>query len=122
MTTTTFGEPRRLHTSNTTLYWGLGITAAVLVTLALMRPSNEIITPDSNQVIAQETMQVVDPATGQAYRVDPATGTIVMDPNSPTYDANRVNGTTDNPRANDFHNGANSTNGGIAPNVEPNNR
>lgn len=132
--------PRMIRTSNTPLYWGIAILAAVIIVLALlMRPARVATTTATADVAAtaqgldttpatnsavQSTQ--VDPATGRAYMTDPATGAIIQNEN-PTYDANRVpsgndsnvNGMATDPRAEQLHNGANSPNGGIAPNNNP---
>jgi hypothetical protein len=98
--------PRMVRTSNTPLYWGVAILAAVLIGLALLMKPTKVSTAttatdvaataqglDTTPATNASRSQSIDPASGRAYATDP--------------------------RAEQLHNGANSPNGGIAPNNNP---
>lgn len=130
MATTTNPSPRMMRTSNTPLYWGVAILAAVIIVLALIMRPARVAAPTTATDLAATT-QALDttPATNasQSQQIDPTTGAIIQSEANPTYDANRVpsgtdsrvNGMATDPRAEQLHNGANSPNGGIAPNNNP---
>lgn len=124
--------PRMVRTSNTPLYWGIAILAAVIIALALLMKPTRVAAPTAATDVAATAQGMdttpatnasqstqADPATGRSYTTDPTTGAIIQNENNPTYDANRVNGMATDPRAEQLHNGANDTNGGIAPNTIP---
>lgn len=132
--------PRVVRSSNTPLYWGVAILAAVIIALALLMRPTRVAAPTAATDVAATAQGLdttpatnaahstqVDPATGRAYTTDPTTGAIIQNEKNPTYDANgapagsdsRVNGMGTDPRAEQLHNGANSPNGGIAPNNNP---
>lgn len=131
-TTNSHVNPRMIRTSNTPLYWGVAILAAVIIALALfMRPAR-VVTPlvatdlaataqglDTTPATNASQSTQVNPSTGRTYATDPTTGAIIQNESNPTYDANRVNGMATDPRAEQLHNGANSPNGGITPNNNP---
>lgn len=56
MVTLTIDSPRIIKTSNVAIYWGLAITAVVLLTLFLMmRIPNKEVVPNSNNLILPMT-------------------------------------------------------------------
>jgi len=125
-------SPRMMRTSNTPLYWGVAILAAIIIVLALLMRPTKVAAPttaidlaataqglDTTPATNASQSRSIDPATGRAYTTDPTTGAIIQNESNPAYDANRVNGMATDPRAEQLHNGANSPNGGIAPNNNP---
>ncbi|MBC7754901.1 MAG: hypothetical protein H7Z71_11735 [Moraxellaceae bacterium] len=109
VTTNSNMGPRETRSANTPIYWGVGILAAIIVALALfMRP--EKISSSSSATDHTLTAQTLDTTpktnTSTSQQVDPATGAAIK-------------GMATDPRTERLHNGANSPNGGIAPNPQP---
>ena len=120
VTTNSNMGPRDVRAANTPIYWGVAILAAIIIALALfMRP--EKVSSSSAASDLSATAQTLDTTPGTntstSQQVDPATGAVILD-GSPRGNDNRVKGMATDPRAEQLHNGANSTNGGIAPNPQ----
>ncbi len=77
--------PRMMRTSNTPLYWGVAILAAVIIVLALLMKPTKV---GHETTLPTSYDQQVDSATGQLYSRDSAKDTLKkerpnIDPNMP---------------------------------------
>jgi hypothetical protein len=88
--------PRMMRTSNTPLYWGVAILAAVIIVLALLMRPARVAAPTTATDLAATTQgldttpatnasqsEIMNPATGRAYATDPTTGAIIQSETNP---------------------------------------